>query len=67
MTDVLIIGAGLSGLVTAFNLKKKDISFKILEAQTRVGGRIETIYGTYNTPMEMGVTFSVSVGEATNR
>lgn len=57
MEDVIIIGAGLSGLSTAFNLKKKNIRFKLLEAQNRLGGRIETIYGNQSTPMEMGATW----------
>ena len=57
MEDVIIIGAGLSGLSTAYNLKKKNIKFKIFEAQNRLGGRIETIYGNQNTPMEMGATW----------
>ncbi len=42
MTDVLIIGAGLAGLTAARELKKKNISFQILEAEDRVGGRIKT-------------------------
>ncbi len=56
MEDVIIIGAGLSGLFTAYNLKKKNVGFKIVEAQSRLGGRIETIYGNQKTPMEMGAT-----------
>lgn len=57
MEDVIIIGAGLSGLSTAYRLKKAGISFKIIEAQDRLGGRIETIYGHDDTPMEMGATW----------
>jgi monoamine oxidase len=57
MENVIIIGAGLSGLTIAFNLKKKNISFKILEAQNRLGGRIETIHGILNTPMDLGATW----------
>lgn len=57
MEDVIIIGAGLSGLSTAYQLKKAGINFKILEAQSRLGGRIETIYGKQDTPMEMGATW----------
>ncbi len=57
MEDVIIIGAGLSGLSTAYQLKKAGISFKIIEAQDRLGGRIETIYGQDDTPMEMGATW----------
>jgi len=54
---IIIIGAGLSGLLTAYRLKQKGIPFKILEARTRVGGRINTVYGTDNTPVEMGATW----------
>ncbi|CAM4256106.1 flavin monoamine oxidase family protein [Gillisia hiemivivida] len=54
---ILIIGAGLSGLLTAYRLKKEGIPFKILEARPRVGGRINTVYGKDNTPVEMGATW----------
>ena len=54
---IIIIGAGLSGLLTGYRLKKEGIPFKILEARHRVGGRINTVYGTNNTPLEMGATW----------
>jgi monoamine oxidase len=54
---VLIIGAGLSGLLTGYRLKKEGIPFKILEARNRVGGRINTVNGKNNTPIEMGATW----------
>ena len=54
---ILIIGAGLSGLLTGYRLKKEGIPFKILEARNRVGGRINTVYGTNKTPVEMGATW----------
>jgi protoporphyrinogen oxidase len=57
MEKVIIIGSGLSGLAIGYYLKKRNIPFKILEAQNRVGGRIETIQGNCNTPMEMGATW----------
>jgi monoamine oxidase len=43
--DVVIVGGGLSGLCTAYHLKKDGISYRILEATPRVGGRCRT--GTY--------------------
>lgn len=53
----IIIGAGLSGLVTGYLLKKEGIPFKILEARNRVGGRINTFYGENMAPVEMGATW----------
>jgi monoamine oxidase len=58
MKDCIIIGAGLSGLATAYFLKKQGIKATILEAQPRYGGRIKTIYSPDGqTPMEMGATW----------
>ncbi len=37
--DVLIVGGGLSGLETAWQLKQNGISALVLEARDRVGGR----------------------------
>lgn len=38
---ILIIGAGISGLATAFSLYKKGFRhISILEAQNKIGGRI---------------------------
>lgn len=38
----VIIGAGLTGLVTAYHLKKRGIPFTIIERNDRVGGVINT-------------------------
>lgn len=42
-TEVVIIGAGLSGLAAAYHLKKAGISYHILEITPRVGGRVRTV------------------------
>lgn len=54
---ILIIGGGLSGLTLAYQLQKDGIPYKILESQDRLGGRIMTIRGANNTPMELGATW----------
>lgn len=43
--DVLIVGGGLSGLSTAYLLKKAGIRSRLLEMAPRVGGRVRT--GSY--------------------
>lgn len=40
---VAVIGAGLTGLSTAFHLKKAGIPFTVFEKENRVGGVIQTI------------------------
>lgn len=41
-TDILIIGAGLTGLTTAFHLSRSGKQVHILERADRVGGQIHT-------------------------
>jgi monoamine oxidase len=41
--EVVIIGAGLSGLAAAYELKKAGVSYHILELTPRVGGRVRTV------------------------
>lgn len=40
--DIVVIGAGLTGLSTAFNLKKMGRDVLVLEKQNRIGGQIAT-------------------------
>ena len=54
---VIIIGAGLSGLMLAYLLKQKGIQSLVLEANSRIGGRINTITGASGVTIEMGATW----------
>ncbi|WP_299764846.1 NAD(P)/FAD-dependent oxidoreductase [uncultured Dokdonia sp.] len=55
--NVLIIGAGLTGLLLAYRLKKQGIPVILLEARNRIGGRIYTHLSAQETPIEMGATW----------
>ncbi len=46
-TEVIIVGAGLSGLAAAYELKKAKVPYHILDLAQRVGGRVRTV--TYKT------------------
>ena len=44
----LVLGAGLAGLSTAYELKKAGVAVTVLEAQARVGGRVFTRRDAFN-------------------
>ena len=54
---IVIIGGGLSALTTAYYLSQHNIDFVILEASSRLGGRIQTVKGLLETPLELGATW----------
>ena len=58
-TDVLIIGAGLTGLTLAYLLKSLNLKTTIIEANTRIGGRIVTKRNTNEAPIDLGATWLV--------
>jgi monoamine oxidase len=55
--QITIIGAGLSGLTLAYLLRDTKATVKILEASSRMGGRIHTQTGQLGTPLELGATW----------
>lgn len=64
MKDVVILGAGITGLTTAHHLKKKGIDFCILEKSDRVGGVINSVNEngfTYEEGPNSGVIGNVEV------
>lgn len=54
---ITIIGAGLSGLMAAYRLKKAGLPIQVFEARDRIGGRIHTVNAKADTPVEMGATW----------
>ncbi len=57
-SDVIIVGAGAAGLAAARDLGKAGLSVIVLEARSRVGGRIFTQRDPDSTlPIELGAEF----------
>jgi monoamine oxidase len=58
ITEVVVIGAGVAGLACAQALCEAGLRTTILEARSRVGGRIWTVHNSLtNTPVELGAEF----------
>lgn len=58
ITEVVVIGAGIAGLACAQKLCEAGLRVTILEARSRVGGRIWTVHPSpTGAPVEMGAEF----------
>jgi monoamine oxidase len=56
-TDVLIIGAGLTGLTLQYLLRNQSKKVLLVEARDRIGGRIHTFRDKGGPSIEMGATW----------
>ncbi|WP_295533638.1 FAD-dependent oxidoreductase, partial [Synechococcus sp. UW140] len=52
--DVVVIGAGISGLIAARDLEKQNRSTTVLEAQERIGGRCHRMQTINNWWLDLG-------------
>ena len=55
--DVVIIGAGAAGMAAGRELRKRGVSFVIVEAADRVGGRAYTESATFGAPVDHGCSW----------
>lgn len=52
--DVVIIGAGSAGLAAAKTVRAAGLSFTVLEAMSRIGGRAWTSADAFGVPFDIG-------------
>ena len=52
--DVVIVGAGIAGITAARELAKAGVSFTVVEARNRIGGRAYTESQTFGVPFDHG-------------
>jgi len=60
--DVIVIGAGLSGLETALTLEENGLKTLTLEGRNRVGGRVYTLFDVPGNPEVGGNTIANAYG-----
>ena len=57
-SDVIVVGAGVAGLVAASELAEAGLSVDMLEARDRIGGRVYTLNDLEQKfPVELGAEF----------
>ena len=66
--DVLVIGAGVAGLAAARDLSQAGRTVALLEARSRIGGRVHTLHDpSWGFPVELGAEFVHGAADDTMR
>ncbi|HEY9517636.1 MAG TPA: NAD(P)/FAD-dependent oxidoreductase [Gemmatimonadales bacterium] len=66
--DVLVIGAGVAGLAAARDLSQAGRTVALLEARSRIGGRVYTLHDpAWGLPVELGAEFLHGAADDTMR
>ncbi len=54
---MVVVGAGVAGIVAADRLRRAGYDVRILEARRRLGGRVHTWRGWPETPLDLGASW----------
>ncbi|CAN1127186.1 Lysine-specific histone demethylase 1 homolog 3 [Linum perenne] len=58
---ILIIGAGPAGLTAARHLQRQGFHVTIIEARSRIGGRVHTDRSSFSVPVDLGASIITGV------
>lgn len=58
---VIVVGAGPAGLTAARHLQRQGFSVIVLEARTRIGGRVHTDHSSLSVPVDLGASIITGV------
>ncbi|KDP38595.1 hypothetical protein JCGZ_04520 [Jatropha curcas] len=58
---ILVVGAGPAGLTAARHLQRQGFSVSVLEARSRIGGRVYTDHSSLSVPVDLGASIITGV------
>ncbi|WCJ35142.1 hypothetical protein M5689_016409 [Euphorbia peplus] len=58
---IIVVGAGPAGLTAARHLQRQGFSVTLLEARSRVGGRVYTDHSSLSVPVDLGASIITGV------
>ena len=61
-SDVIVVGAGLSGLNAALILESAGLKVTVLEGRDRIGGRVQSLRNIPGNPEVGGTAFAPGKG-----
>ncbi|XP_010263907.1 PREDICTED: lysine-specific histone demethylase 1 homolog 3-like [Nelumbo nucifera] len=58
---IIVVGAGPAGLTAARHLQRQGFSVTVLEARSRIGGRVYTDHSSLSVPVDLGASIITGV------
>lgn len=58
---IIVVGAGPAGLTAARHLKRQGFHVTVLEARSRIGGRVYTDRSSFSVPVDLGASIITGV------